>query len=363
MNLESSEETFLIGGYGPGIYASQLDTEGKMKEPVLVAQLEKPNFFVQHPRLNVLYAVGVANPPRSDSPGQLVSFTWDSGELSQLKAGALKEQSSQPIPLDVACHVSVDPQGEFVLVANYGKGSAVLYPIRETGELEPNSHRVEHQGKGANPSRQSRPHAHCSVWDQSGKHLLVADLGVDKVVAYEIDRQKRLLVSAPSKDLNLIPGAGPRHFVFSNDHKFIYVINELDMTISLFAWNGGNSPERIQTVSTLPDGASDPSYSTAEILLHPSGKFLYGSNRGHDTIASFAVDRETGKLQPLGHTGTKGKTPRNFRISPDGRYLLAENQQSNSIVSFAIDSETGELKDANSVITAPSPACIKFLRK
>ena len=360
--MAQNGEPFFIGGYGESIYASRLHSDGSMDEPVAVGSLVRPNFFARHPEQELLYAVGNASPAEKGAPGVVAAFRWDKKKLNELQPGALTLVNQQPIPLDTACHISVDPQAEFVVVANYGKGSIVVYPLESTGAIGPMLQRLEHSGKGKDPSRQSSPHAHCSIWTASGSHLLVADLGMDKVLVYEVDRSTRHLKPCPDLDLTLAPGAGPRHLAFDPTERILYVINELDMSISSFNWHGNRPSTAIETVTTLPQGVSDPSYSTAEILVHPSGQFVYGSNRGHDSIASFQIDRSTGKLTPTGHTPTLGKTPRNFRLSPGGQFLLAENQQSNNIVSFRIDPEKGTLRPTGFLIEAPAPACIKFLK-
>lgn len=360
--LLDSGEVFLIGGYGENIFASRLHSDGSMQPPVAVGSLQRPNFFVQHPRENLIYAVGSSVPTDSENPGLVAAFRWDLKQLQQLAPNCLTLVNAQSIPLDTACHVSVDPQAEFLVVANYGKGSIVLYTLEADGAIGPMLQRVVHSGSSQHPTRQSSPHAHCSVWTANGSFLLVADLGLDKVLVYELDRRQRSLKPRDDLHLSLAPGAGPRHIAFDPKQNFLYVINELDMTISVFRWNQERPSQIVQTISTLPDGASDPGFSTAEILLHPNGKFLYGSNRGHNTIATFTVDASSGKLKATGHASTLGKTPRNFRLSPDGQFLLAENQQSNDIFSFRIDQELGTLEATGSRIEAPAPACIKFIK-
>jgi 6-phosphogluconolactonase len=359
--LESGE-IFLIGGYGESIFASRLNSDGSMEPPVAAGSLLRPNFFVQHPRANLIYAVGSSVPTESENPGLVTAFQWDWKQLRQLRPDSLVLLNQQPIPFDTACHVSVDPKAEYLVVANYGKGSIVLYPLEANGAIGPMLQRVVHVGSSQHPSRQSSPHAHCSAWTSGGDFLLVADLGLDKVLVYGLDRKKRTLNARNDLDLSLAPGAGPRHITFDPNQKFLYVINELNMTISVFQWNPEGPSKLIQTISTLPEGVSDPGFSTAEILFHPTGKFLYGSNRGHNTIASFTVDILSGKLEATGHVSTLGKTPRNFRLSLNGQFLLAENQQSNDIFSFRINPDSGTLMPTGFRIEAPAPACIKFIK-
>lgn len=355
-------QSFLIGGYGDGIYSSSLDSTGKMSEPKLAVKQRNPSFFAFHPKLDVLYSISES--PRTDagSPAAIAAYSFDRAQAASGGSLSLKLLNLQKIDGDGPCHVVVDAKGEFLAVANYGSGSALLLPIDERGALKPASSVVQHSGKSADPKRQDKAHAHCSFWDPTNRYLFVSDLGLDKIFVYDFDRSLGGLKPAKHPSFSLAPGSGPRHLAIHQNGRWVYIINELNMTLTAAAWDATEGKlTEIHTVSTLPVDAEGDNFSTAEVLVHPSGRFVYGSNRGHHTIASFRVDPSTGKLTPIGHTPTGGKTPRNFRITPKGDFLLAENQQSDSVHSFRIDESTGELKPTGFSIAAPAPACIKFL--
>jgi 6-phosphogluconolactonase len=247
-----------------------------------------------------------------------------------------------------------------VLVANYGGGSVCVLPILDDGQLDGATALVQHEGSSVNPRRQRGPHAHSVNVSPDDRFAFVADLGLDKVMIYRFDVTAGTLAPADPPWASVSPGAGPRHFAFHPGGKFAYVINELQSTVTAFAYD----PERgslddLQTVSTLPSDFKDNN-STAEVLVHPSGNFLYGSNRGHNSIAVFAIDARTGWLSPVEKESTRGSTPRNFGIDPTGRYLLAANQASDAIVVFRIDKATGALTATGQEIEVPSPVCVRM---
>lgn len=349
-------QRFLVGGFGDGIYTSELQADGKMTEPKLAVKQVRPAFFAFHPTLSVLYSV--TESARKDPAAPAVTaYRFDPKTFDATPV--LTTLNSQSIDGDTPCHVSVDAKGEWLIAANYTSGSITLFPLGKDGAIQAAKGTSQYQGTGPNRSRQESAHAHCSVWDPTNKFVLVADLGSDKVWVHAFDREKGELSVKGS--MVTAPGSGPRHIAIHKNGKWVYVINELDLTINVANWDAGKGElASIQTISTLPKDAKSPDYSTAEVLVHPNGKFVYGSNRGHHTIASFKVDEATGKLAAIGHTPTNGKTPRNFRISPNGLFLLAENQDSDSVYSFHINQETGELKPTGFSIKAPMPACIKF---
>lgn len=355
-------QSFLIGGFGDGIYASNLDEKGGMSTPVRVAEQHRPAFFAFHPKESILYCVTETMQQDKAYPAVVVAYRVDQSGLKAPAKDSLVKFSSQKVAGDIPCHVAVDPKAEFVTVANYTSGSVILYPLQPNGTIEPACDTVQHRGSSVNKSRQEGPHAHCTVWDPTHQFVLAADLGIDQVLVYKIDRANKKLVPSAHPFAKTAPGAGPRHLSFSPDGKFLYIINELNMTLSVAGWDPSQGKlTMIDSVSTLPADAKGDNFSTAEVLVHPTGKFVYSSNRGHHTIASFAVETSTGKLRPTGHTSTQGKTPRNFRLNPSGKFLLAENQDSNTIYSYAIDPETGTLTPTGSKIEAPAPACIKFV--
>jgi 6-phosphogluconolactonase len=258
----------------------------------------------------------------------------------------------------------VDSKGRNVLVANYGGGSVAVLPLAEDGRLREAAAVVQHSGSSVNPQRQKAPHAHSINLDLANHFAFAADLGLDKVLVYRFDPDNGTLVPNDPAFAFVKPGAGPRHFAFHPKGRFAYVINEMHCTVTGFRYDAKRGELILaQTITTLPEGETvQPSYSTAEVQVHPSGKFLYGSNRGHDSIAAFAIDQKTGQLTPVEHESTQGKTPRNFGIDPTGTYLLAANQSSDSVVVFRIDPRTGALTPRGQKAEVPSPVCVKFYR-
>lgn len=356
-------QTFFIGGYGPGVFGSRLNEDGKMTEPKLLVEQGLPAFFAFHPKKDILYVVTESSRQDAKHPSKVVAYSITRADDLKTGLPTLTQINHQKIDGDASCHVAVDATGSFLAIANYTSGSVCLFPLGEDGSVQSVATKIDHQGpKGPNKSRQKQSHAHCVVWDPSNRFLLVADLGLDQIFVYELDRTKGVIVAAKNASFPLAFGSGPRHLSFHPNGKVIYVINELNMTLTAATWDSSQGKlTDLQTVSTLPKDARGDNFSTAEVLVHPTGKFVYGSNRGHHTIASFQVDEATGKLTPTGHTSTEGKTPRNFRLSPDGAFLLAENQDSNSVFSFRIDPKTGTLESTGHSISVPSPACIKFM--
>jgi len=250
-----------------------------------------------------------------------------------------------------------------VLVANYGGGSVEVLPVRPDGGLQPASTFIQHTGSGANPQRQEAPHAHGIYLDAANRLAYVPDLGLDKLMIYRFDRAKGSLVANEPPSASVAPGSGPRHFALHPRGRFAYVINEIVCTVTAFACDPKRGElKEIQTLSTLPDGeAMKPSYSTAELFVHPSGRFLYGSNRGHDTIVVYAIDATTGKLTRVENVSTQGKIPRGFGIDPGGKWLLAGNQNSDNVVVFGIDSKSGRLTPTGQSIEVGAPVSVIFV--
>lgn len=341
-------------GAAEGIYVLDFDPDSGAADNLrLAATTENPSFLAKHPTLPVLYAVGemVKQP---DGPGGTVSAfrIESSGALTLINRAS--SVGAGP------CHVAVAPSGRHVAVANYGGGSTALLPIDDDGALSEASAFIQHEGSSVNPKRQEAPHAHSVTFDPGGNYLVVADLGIDKLLIYRYDAAKRTL-TPNNPPAALKPGAGPRHTKFHPTLPHLYSVNELDSTVTAFTFDTATGwTKGIQTVATLR-GDFTGSNTTAEIRVHPSGKFLYASNRGHDSIAVFAVDIQKGTLTPKGHTPTAGRTPRNFNIDPAGKYLIAANQNSDSLATFTIDPATGSLTPLGQPITVPTPVCVLFL--
>ena len=271
---------------------------------------------------------------------------------------AINHQSSRG---NGPCHLVVDRAGKNVLVANYSSGSLACLPLDAAGGLSSSSSFIQHQGMGSDPERQEGPHAHSINLDAAGRFAVAADLGLDKVFVYRFGANKGTLEANEPPSASVAPRSGPRHFAFDPAARFGYVINEMANTITAFAYDPAKGTlTEIQTISTLPADFRGKSY-TAEVQVHPSGKFVYGSNRGHDSIAIFAASPETGKLSLVGIEPTQGKNPRNFAIDPTGTYLLAENGDSSTIVVFGIDAQSGKLKPTGQTVRVPKPVCIKMI--
>ena len=347
------------GAKSKGIYVSRFDSNtGKLSEPELAVETKNPSFLALNPTGEFLYAAGeISDTP--DKRGAVSAFKRDT------KNGKLVLLNQQASGGSGPCHVSVDASGKCLLVANYGSGSIASLPIQTGGKLCEAAMTIQHTGSSVNPTHQAGPHAHFIVPSPDNRFALTCDLGLDKVLVYPLDAAAAKLATNNPSFGTVAPGAGPRHLAFSTDGKFVYVINEMKLTITVFTYDAKTAAmTEVQTLSTLPvDYAATEKDSCAEIAVRPSGKFLYGSNRGHDSIAGFTVDAKTGKLTLVQNESTQGKTPRHFAIDPSGRWLLAENQNSDSVVVFAIDAVTGKLKPTGQTITVGLPVCAVFVPK
>jgi len=337
------------GGLSKGIYRFELDlASGKAGEPVLAAGSKNPSFLALHPGRRFLYAAN-----ETGKTGTVSAFAIQAD-------GMLAPLNQQPSEGQSPCHLVVDKAGKHVLVANYSSGTAAVLPVGADGTLAPASQTVRHEGKGPNAKRQEGPHAHSINLDPANRFAFLADLGLDKVFVYKYDGATGALVPNDPPAGVTAPGAGPRHFCFHPNGKFAYVINEMLCTVTAFAYDAEKGAlVEVQTVPTLPADFTGPN-TTAEVQLTPDGRHLYGSNRGHNSLAVFAVDAATGKLTVAGHVPSGGKTPRGFGIDPTGRWLLAAHQDSDSIVVFKIDPQTGKPEPTGQTLTVGKPVCVKF---
>jgi 6-phosphogluconolactonase len=338
-----------------GIYRFDMDPEtGKLTNRVLAADTKNPSFLAIHPNRRFLYAVGEVSDVGGKKGGGVSAFAIDA------KTGDLKALNQQSSVGEGPCHLVVDKEGKCVLAANYGGGSAVVLPIKKDGSLGEHSDFHQHKGHSVNKDRQEGPHAHSINVDPANRFAFVADLGLDAVFSYRLNQDCKLTANDPASAA-VSPGSGPRHFAFHPSGKFAYVINELFNTVIAFRYDADKgSLTKTQTISTLPKDFAGTSY-TAEVVVHPNGKFLYGSNRGHNSIAVFSVNPESGELTATGHQAEGIRTPRNFNIDPSGKFCLVANQDGNNIVVFAIDKETGALKSTGITAEVPIPVCVKFL--
>jgi len=349
---DASAETtrVYIGTFADGVYTFTLDT--KTGEPGAVeraVETKSPGFLALHPGQPLLYAAG-----QDDNGSAVLAFSRDpsTGMLALINSASSEGRG--------ACHVDVSPQGTHVAVANYSAGTMALLPIRADGGVEQASATDEYEGSGPNASRQRAPHAHAADFGPEGTTLYVSDLGTDRIHGYHYDSDAGTIAPMDPPAAKVAPGAGPRHFTIHPDSRWAYVINELDNTVTAFARDDSGKLETFQTVDTLPRGFEEAN-TTAEIVVHPTGKFLYASNRGHDSIASFAIDSETGLLAATGHTPTGGVRPRNFNVDPSGRLLLAANQDTGNVVVFRIDASTGVPEATGQSVEIPTPVCVVFV--
>lgn len=341
--------TYSVRG-SEGIYALDFDANtGALSEQRHIADLRNPSFLALHPRKAWLYAV-------SEAEGQgavaAIALPRDSGP------GVILNQEST---LGVGpCHVAVDPTGHWAASANYVSGSVCLHAIQADGTLAPAADLVQHTGSGPNTRRQEGPHAHSVTFDPSGTFIVAADLGIDMMLVYLLDRDLGKLVPQDPTGLHVQPGAGPRHFAFHPSGEFAYIINELDNTVIACAWDAvAGKLSAMQTLPTLPPDFAGTSYC-ADIHVHPNGRFLYGTNRGHDTLAVFATDPQTGLMEAVGHVSTGGRNPRNFTITADGKWLLAANQDTDNIVVYRVSEDGAALEPVGGHIGIPAPVCLVF---
>ncbi len=338
-----------------GIYAWRFHPATGQLTPVgLVAETASPSFLAVHPSQRFLYAVNEVSEYRGQKTGSVSAFSIDraTGRLTLLNTVS----SRGPGP----CHLALDSKGQCLLAANYAGGSIAAFPVRADGRLGEASAFFQHSGAVALPDRQGGPHAHCALVSPDSRFALVADLGLDQVLVYRLNAARALLQPNDPPFAKVRAGAGPRHLVFHPNGRLVYLINEIQSSITSFSYDAAaGALHELQTVPTLPSDFRGTN-NTAEIAIHSSGKFLYGSNRGHDSMAVLAVD-EAGKLDPIQHVSTQGKTPRNFAIDPTGAFLLAANQGSDSVVVFRIDPANGRLTATGVSIEAPSPVCVTFV--
>jgi len=336
-----------------GIYLHRLDlTTGALRPVAATEGVTNPSFLATDRQRRYLYAVNEVMDFEGKPGGGISAFSIDA------KTAHLKPLNQQPTLGGAPCYVTVSQDGKFVLVANYMGGNVTVFPVQPDGSLGAAVENVQHQGKSVNAKRQEAPHAHNVVLDPANRFAFASDLGTDKVMIYQFDKTTGKLKPHTTPAVTMKPGAGPRHFTFHPQRKYAYVINELDSTVTAFAYDAAKGSLReLQTVSTLPADFAGESFC-ADIHLSPDGKFLYGSNRGHDSIAVFAVNGQTGQLTPAGHAPTGGKWPRNFALDPSGNFLLVANQNTNNVVVYRRDAKTGQLTAVGQPVDVPAPVCI-----
>jgi 6-phosphogluconolactonase len=347
------------GGKSQGIYAFALDEaapDGPKFSPLgLVTAAQSPSFLAIDSARRLVFAVNETGIFNGQPMGAVSAFRAD------LATGKLTLINQQPSMGSGPCHVVLDPAGRFLLVANYDSGSVAVFPVATDGRLGAPTTVIQHEGRSVDEKRQTGPHAHCVTFDPAGRYLFVCDLGLDRVMAYRLDDAGKL-VPAPHPCASVAPGSGPRHLAFAPDAKFAYVLNELAATVTVFAYDAASGAfAEKQTVSTLPAGYTGQQWC-AEIAVHPSGRWLYASNRGHNSIAQFSIDPATGLLKLEATQETGGRTPRHFAILPSAQYLVVANQESDTMRVCRIDTNTGRLAPVGEMIGIAAPVCVEFLR-
>ncbi len=330
-----------------GIYVSDWNAkEGTLTSPKLAAETENPSFLEISSDGKFLYAVS------ETGEGAIKAFRI-------LADGTLELINQQSAKGSATCHLSLSNNGKVLAAANYTSGNVASYQIRENGSLSEPVTVIQHKGSSVDPRRQKGPHAHSINFSPDDRFAYAADLGTDRIYRYSVDPKKATLTA--SGETVIQPGSGPRHFTFHTGGKFAYLINEMALTIEAFSVNQETGElSSLQTVSTLSVDTPKQG-STAEVVSHPSGKFLYGSNRGHDSIVVFQIDSSTGKLNYVKNEPIQGEVPRNFSVSPDGNWLIAAGQGSHTLSIFSIDPSSGELTFSGKQEKLDSPVCVRFL--
>jgi 6-phosphogluconolactonase len=354
-----------VGTYtGPnsqGIYLFRLQTENlEVSQNITLAPLglaavsASPSFLELDLGRRLLFAVNETDTFDGKATGAVSAFAID-------PAGKLTLINQRPSMGTLPCHLVLDKDGRNLLVANYGSGSVAVLPVAMDGRLGSATAVVQHTGRSVNPDRQKGPHGHGVTLDAANHFAFVCDLGLDKVLAYRFDAAGGKLTPHSPAFAAVKPGSGPRHMVFRPDGRFAYVLGELDSTITVFAYDAGaGALTELQRISTLPESYDGPN-TAAEIAVHPSGKFVYASNRGHDSVVLFAIEADKGTLAFVEEQGTGGKTPRHFGFEPSGKHLCIANQGSDSLLACRVDAGNGRLKPSGVFASAPTPVCVKFL--
>ena len=358
-NRESNEMMLFVGTYtsgdSEGVYAYKFNPEtGDLKFANKAAAAD-PSFLAIHPNGRFLYAVNELLEFDGRPTGTVSAFSVDENDGGLTLLNQIESQGGAP------CHISLDRTGKWALVANYVSGTIASFPILEDGSLGEAASVVQHEGSSVNPKRQEGPHAHQIFADASNKFVFATDLGLDKILIYRFDAATGALSPNAPPFVETEPGAGPRHFALHPELPFGYVINELNSTITRFDFDGQTGAlTRGESVSTLPDDFEGDSYC-ADVHISPDGRFLYGSNRGHNSIVVCEIAQDSGKLTPIQHISTEGEWPRNFTIDPTGKFLLVANQHTNNIAVLKIDQASGKLSSTGKNYDIPTPVCLQFL--
>lgn len=363
--LAASDTIVYVGTYtgrqSKGIYAYRLDAKAAAAgeavfQPLgLAVETPSPSFLVVEPKRRLVFAANEVDSFEGKATGAVSAFNVDPA------TGKLKLINQQPSMGTGPCHVALDRDGKFLFVANYNSGSFAVFPVAADGRLGAATTVIQNAGKSANPERQSGPHAHGITFDPANRFVFFVDLGLDRILGYRFDAATGKLTPTEPAYAPVKPGAGCRHLAFRPDGKFAYALNEMASSVTVFSYDATTGKlTEVQTASSLPPG-SDAKSSGAEITVHPSGKWLYASNRGHDSVAQFAIDEKKGTVTFVAALPTEGKTPRHFAFLPSGKQLAVANQNSNSILLARVDEKTGGLQPMGAPFEVPSPVCVVFL--
>jgi 6-phosphogluconolactonase len=347
----------VLQGKGEGIYAFRFDpATGALTPSGVTTGVRNSSYLAFDPARRFLYCVNEFKEYEGKASGAVSAFRIDpaTGGLTYLNTKA--SHGTDP------CHLIVDATGRNVLIANFASGGVCVLPVRADGSLGDASQVIQHEGSSIDPVRQKGPHAHAVAIDRANRFVFVPDLGIDKVLIYALDAANGRLTPNPAqRSVSTKPGAGPRQLVMHPRADFAYLINELDSTMTAYRYDPARGAlTELQTLPTLPAGFAGRS-TCAEVQIAPSGRFLYGSNRGHDSIVIYAIDQQDGTLRLQGHESTRGRIPRNFEISPDGAFLAAANQDTNDVYTFRIDPATGLLTWTGQKAEAGTPICVRFM--
>jgi 6-phosphogluconolactonase len=343
-------------GMSKGIYAYNFDSSSGALSPIgLAAEVEHPSFLTIHHNLKNLYAISEITRFNGEKVGSVSSYAMDrkTGKLTPLN----RVSSAGSLP----CHLVVDKTGKNLLLVNYISGSSAVLKLNPDGSLGAVTSVVQHKGTSADPRRQKGPHAHSINLSFDNRFAIVPDLGLDELIVYKFDPAAGTITANDPPFATVKPGSGPRHFAFHPGNRFAYVINEMGSAVTAFSWDGAKGVlTELQTISTLPPDFKGENNS-AHVEVHPSGKFVYASNRGHDSITGFTVAKAKGTLKLIGQTSTQGKTPRNFGIDPTGKFMIAVNQDTNNMIVYRIDQNTGKLTPTGQNLEVGAPVCVKYV--
>lgn len=348
--------TYTQGSDSEGIYLFGFDDESGALSPAGIAGISiNPSFLALHPTKNLLFAVGETSDFLGAESGSVAGFQIDP------ETGKLAEINRVPSGGTSPCHLVVDHSGRHLLVANYHGGSVAAVRIGDDGKLGQRTAFCQHQGSGPLKPRQAGPHAHSIKLDLAGERAFAADLGIDQLAVYDYQQEAGTLRQLSAE--KIAPASGPRHLAIHPGGKFLYLLNEISSTLTVIGYAPDSGATRqLQTISTLPPGYQKYT-STAEVQITPDGRFLYASNRGHDSLACYRVDAASGKLTLIEIEASGGRTPRNFGIHPGGKFLIAANQNSNTLKVFAIDPQTGALEPTAHGAVCPRPVCVTFFNR